>query len=98
MASCRSELPGVVGQCVEHKEGQHPVGLHLGFRRLHVESDALHLEAPAPLGYDVEEGLQLKALYLQCQLALAQLNPVGQYIVVVVNLGCQLTHIVYLTI
>ena len=38
------ELTGIVGQRVEHEEGEHLVGLDHGFRGLHLEVDALHLE------------------------------------------------------
>ena len=87
------ELAGVVGQGVEHEEGEHAVGLHRQVGGLHLELDALHLEAATAACHDVEQLLQLEALYLQAQLASAQLYPVGQQVVVVAYLVGQLTGI-----
>ena len=51
------ELAGVVGQCVEHKEGEYLVCFDDGFRGLHLEVDALHLERCASAPQQVEERL-----------------------------------------
>ena len=92
------ELTGVVGQRVEHEERQHGVGLHLCLRRTDVERDALHLEALTALGHNLEELLQGEALNFQVELALAQLYPVGQYFVGLVDLVGQLTDIVVVAV
>ena len=87
------ELSGIIGQRVEHEEGEHLIGLDNGIGRRHVEGDTLHLERGAPLGDEVEELLQGETLNMQTELALAQLDPVGEHIVVVVNLISQLANV-----
>ena len=42
---------------------------------------------------DIEQGLQGKALNAQAQFALTQLNPMGQQVVLFVDLVCQFTDI-----
>ena len=58
-----------------------------------MERYPLHLERHAPLGYQVEKLLQRKALDMQAQLTLAQLNPVGQHVIIVGDLVGKLTYI-----
>ena len=82
----RRELACIVSERVEHEECEHAVGLHLRLCGLHVEADALHLERSSPFGEYVEELLQGEGLDLQVEFPLAQLDPVGEYLVVVVDL------------
>ena len=88
------ELPGVVGQGVDHEEGQYAVGLHDGGGGLHVEGQRLQHEAAAAAGYDVEDRLQREALHAQAQLSLSQLYPLCQQGVVLLYLLRQLADIV----
>ena len=87
------ELAGIVGQRVEHKEGEHLIGLNNGIGGFDIELDALHLERGAALGYQVEELLQGEALDMEAELTLAQLDPVGEHIVVGVDLIGKFAHV-----
>ena len=89
-----SKLAGIVSQRVQHEERQHTVGLHHGFGGLYDKTDALQLERHPATGHHVEQGLKRETLYAQVQLTLAQLNPMGQHVVLLVNLIGQLADIV----
>ena len=89
------EFTGVVGQRVEHEEGEHLVGLDDGLRGLYLKIDTLHLERRASAPQQVEERLEREALDMQAEISLTQLYPVGEHLVVVVDLVSQLTDIVH---
>ena len=93
VAALLSELSGIVGHRVQHEERQHTVGFQHCVRRFYVQFDTFHLEGSTALSDDVEELLQRETLDLQTQFALAQLNPVGQHLVVVFYLVRQFTDI-----
>ena len=90
----RCIFTGIVSHRVEHEECQHSIGLHDGRGRFYIEGDALHLERRAPPGKELEEVLQREALDMQAELTLTQLNPVGEHIVVFIDLISQFTDIV----
>ena len=92
------ELAGIVGECIQHEERQHLIGLDHSRRRRHLEVDTFHLERGAPLGEEIKKRLQGETLNFQTKLALTQLNPVGQHIVVVVNLIGQLVNVCQITL
>ena len=79
------KLPGIVGNGVEHEERENLVGLHHGIGIIDRQFDAFQLETHARALHDVEEFLDRETLYLQLEFALAELNPLGQRLVVVVD-------------
>ena len=87
------KLAGIVGQCVQHKQRQHLVGLHHGIGRLNIQLNTLHQERLLTLGQHIEQRLQLEALYVQTQFALSQLYPVGQHVIILVYLINQLADV-----
>ena len=87
------ELTGIVGQRVEHEEGQYAVGLDNGISRSNNQLYAFQRERHLTSGDDIEELLQLEAFYLQAQLSLSQLYPMCQHVILLINLVCQLTYI-----
>ena len=88
------KLSGIVGNGVQHEEGEHLVGFHDGLRRLYRQIHTFHLERRTALGEDVEECLQTEALDVQTEVSLTQLDPVGQHIVISIDLVGEFTHIV----
>ena len=88
------EFTGVVSQRVEHEEGEHLVSLDDGLRALHFKFDTLHLERRASAPQQVEKRLQREALDMQAEISLTQLYPVGEHLVVVVDLVGQFTDVI----
>ena len=78
-----SKLAGIIGHRVQHEECQHSVCLQDRIRGIHLQFYALHLESRSAFPDDIEEFLQRETLYLQAQFSLAELYPVGQYLIVV---------------
>ena len=87
------ELPSVIGQCIQHKQGKRPVGLDHCIRGLNYQGKSLQPKSHLALGHYVKQALQGEALDMQVNLALAQPYPVSQYCVVVVNLVGQLGNV-----
>ena len=85
LATGRSKLPGVIGYRIDHEERQGTVGFQNSIRRLHHESDSLHLEARLSLLHNVEELLQGEALDAEVQHSLLHLNPACQGTVIIFN-------------
>ena len=92
-AACRGELPGIVGKGVDHEERQHPVGLDDGGAVSDTEVYAFHLESHASLLHDVEHLLHGEALDVERQAALAQLDPLREHGVQLVDLVGQFTDV-----
>ena len=76
------KLAGVIGQRVEHEEGQYAVGLDHGLGGRYLQADALHLETFLAADNHVEQGLQREALDMEVQLPLPQLYPLCEQLVV----------------
>ena len=91
------ELTGIVGQGVQHKQCQHTVGLDQCLCGFHLKSDTFHPETLAAFRHHIKEWLQGEGLNLQVQFALAQLDPVGQDVVIVIDLTRQFTDISLIT-
>ena len=86
VAAAVSELAGIVSQGVQHEERQHAVGLDGGVGRYHGERHPLHVEAGLATEDEVEQGLQGETLDMQAELALPQLYPLREQVVLLVNL------------
>ena len=80
------ELTGIVGKCVQHKQREHLIGFHLGRSGFHLQVDAFHAEAATSHRYNVEERLQGEGLNVQTQFTLAQLNPVGKHLRLLIDI------------
>ena len=93
-AVATGELTGIVGNRVQHEEGEHLVGFHHCLRRRYRQFHTLHLERCTALGEDVEESLQREALDMQAEVSLTQLNPVSEHIVIGIDLVGEFTHVV----
>ena len=87
------ELAGIVGQGVQHEEGEYAVGLDHGASGFHAETDTFHLETLLAACHHVEERLQGETLDAQVQLSLPQLYPLGQHLVVGLYLLGQLADV-----
>ena len=83
----------IVGQRVEHEERERPVGFYNGFRRLYYQLNAFVFETKAAFFNNVKQILQSKALDVEIELPLLQLNPLCQRIIIFINLAGQLANI-----
>ena len=87
------KLPGIVGKGIQHKERQHSISLYHSLSRFHLQIHTLHLEASLASADDIKQLLQRKTLYLQTEFSLTQLDPIGQHIVIGIDLICQFLDI-----
>ena len=87
------ELAGVVGQRVDHEEGECLVGLDHEIGILHAKLYAVHGKGRAALAHQGEQRHQRKAFNVQAQLSAPQLYPMGKHIVVFIYLVGQLGHV-----
>ena len=92
-AVATGKLTGIVGHRVQHEEGEHLVGFHHCLRWFYRQVHAFHLERRTTLGEDVEEMLQTEALDMQAEVSLAQLDPVGEHIVIGIDLVGEFTDV-----
>ena len=86
LATFWRKLSSVVGDGINHEECERTVGLHLGGGRLYIQLDALHQKSHLTLLHDVEEGLKREADDAKAQCSLSHLNPLGQYLIVLIDL------------
>ena len=89
------ELSGVICQGVQHEERQHAVGLDNGCGGLHLKRHSFHGKAGLAASHHVEELLQGEALDVQGQFTLAQLNPLGQQVVLRIDVIGQFADVFY---
>ena len=87
------KLPGIVGKGIQHKERQHSVCLYHRFSRFYLQIHTLHLEPSLASADDIKQLLQRETLNLQTQFTLTQLDPIGQHIVIGIDLICQFLDI-----
>ena len=88
-----SELAGIVGQGVEHEQRECLVGLHHRRGGHDMQGYALQAEGGLRPGDDVEHILHREALYMQVELSPLELDPLGEHLVVVVDMPCEFNHI-----
>ena len=88
--SGRGKLACIVGYCIDHKERQGAVCLHLSCSWLHIEFYLLHQETHLALCHNIEKRLERERDDTEIQSSLSHLNPVGQDGVILVDLIRQL--------
>ena len=93
-AAFRSEFPRIVSKGVQHEERKHAVGLNGEFCRLYFEVYALQLERHSALLHHIKSLLKRETLNMHAEVALSQLNPLRENVVIVVYLVGQFCHII----
>ena len=86
LTSGRGKLACIVGYCIDHKERQGAVCLHLSCSWLHIEFYLLHQETHLALCHNIEKRLERERDDTEIQSSLSHLNPVGQDGVILVDL------------
>ena len=89
---CR-EFARIVGQRIEHEERKHAVGLDDSIGGMHVERNLLHGKALTATCHHIEERRQRETLNMEIQLALPQLNPLRQKVVLLVDIVGKFTNV-----
>ena len=85
-STCWRKFAGIIGDGIDHEEGERLVCLHHGIGRLYHELDVLHLESQLTLVHNVKQWLQRETLYTQVQGSLTHLYPLGEHLVVLIDL------------
>ena len=79
------KFTGIVGNGVNHKEGEDSIGLDDGRRWLNLQFDTLQLETHLTLRHNVKERLQRETDDAEIQATLAHLNPIGKNGIVLID-------------
>ena len=86
LAAIGCKLAGIVGKGIDHKQGERLVGLHHHVGVGHLQSNTLERKTHFPFGHNVKKRLQGETLDTQIELSLTDSDPVGQHVVVFVDL------------
>ena len=94
LAVGRGELARIVGEGVNHEEGEHTVCFNHGGTFSHIQCHTFYIKRRLALAHYVKDIGYGETLDMQAELALAHLNPFGEQGVVFVNLVGELKDIV----
>ena len=93
----RCILAGILGQRIDHEEGQSPVGLNIDIGTLHFQRQILSFESTPAFQQHIEQPTEAEVFDIEMQGTLTHLDPQRQYVIVFIDASREFTDVAVLT-